>query len=64
VELSRDEARASALAATANMLGVASGRCSPDVRGRPEITEWWSRGESNPRPQAIAGQFYMRSCLI
>jgi hypothetical protein len=25
---------------------------------------WWSRGESNPRPQAIAGQFYMLSCLI
>ena len=23
-----------------------------------------SRGESNPRPQAITGQFYMRSCLI
>jgi hypothetical protein len=26
--------------------------------------EWWNRGESNPRPQAIAGRFYMRSCLI
>ena len=25
---------------------------------------WWSRGESNPRPQAFAGQFYMRSRLI
>jgi hypothetical protein len=25
---------------------------------------WWSRGESNPRPQAITGQFYMRSALI
>ena len=25
---------------------------------------WWSRGESNPRPQAITGQFYMLSCLI
>jgi hypothetical protein len=25
---------------------------------------WWSRGESNPRPQAITGQFYMRSRLI
>jgi len=25
---------------------------------------WWIRGESNPRPQAIAGRFYMRSCLI
>ncbi len=22
---------------------------------------WWSWGESNPRPQAIAGQIYMRS---
>jgi hypothetical protein len=26
--------------------------------------KWWSRGESNPRPQAITGQFYMRSALI
>ena len=26
--------------------------------------EWWNRGESNPRPQAFAGRFYMRSCLI
>jgi hypothetical protein len=26
--------------------------------------EWWNRGESNPRPQAIAERFYMRSCLI
>jgi hypothetical protein len=25
---------------------------------------WWSRGESNPRPQVFAEQFYMRSCLI
>ena len=25
---------------------------------------WWSRGESNPRPRAFAGQFYMRSRLI
>lgn len=25
---------------------------------------WWNRGESNPRPQAIAGRFYMRSWLI
>src|SRR5574337_253792 len=25
---------------------------------------WWSRGESNPRPQAISGQIYMRSWLI
>ena len=25
---------------------------------------WWSRRESNPRPQAFAGQFYMRSRLI
>ncbi len=25
---------------------------------------WWSRGESNPRPQAINGQFYMLSWLI
>jgi hypothetical protein len=26
--------------------------------------DWWSRRESNPRPQAFAGQFYMRSRLI
>ncbi len=25
---------------------------------------WWSRGELNPRPQAITGQFYMLSRLI
>ena len=25
---------------------------------------WWSRGESNPRPQAILRRFYMRSSLI
>jgi hypothetical protein len=25
---------------------------------------WWSRGESNPRPQAIVGQIYMLSWLI
>jgi hypothetical protein len=29
-----------------------------------ESLEWWSRGELNPRPQAITGQFYMRSALI
>jgi hypothetical protein len=28
------------------------------------LGKWWSRGESNPRPQAITGQFYMRSALI
>lgn len=36
-------------------------------RKGPEMTlspwYWWNRGESNPRPQAIAGRFYMRSCL-
>jgi hypothetical protein len=25
---------------------------------------WWSRGELNPRPQAIARQIYMLSALI
>lgn len=25
---------------------------------------WWSRGELNPRPQAITGQIYMLSRLI
>lgn len=29
-----------------------------------DIGKWWNRGESNPRPQAITGRFYMRSCLI
>ena len=29
-----------------------------------DIGKWWSRGELNPRPQAITGQFYMRSSLI
>jgi hypothetical protein len=37
---------------------------SLDVLGRHEILKWWSRGESNPRPQAITGQFYMRSALL
>jgi len=37
---------------------------SRDVLGRLEIFNWWSRGESNPRPQAITGQFYMRSALV
>ena len=26
--------------------------------------EWWSRGELNPRPQAILRQIYMLSSLI
>lgn len=25
------------------------------------LMDWWNRGESNPRPQAITGRFYMRS---
>jgi len=25
---------------------------------------WWSRGELNPRPQALCNQFYMRSRFI
>ncbi len=33
-------------------------------RERLGLMDWWSRGESNPRPQAITGQFYMRSWLI
>ena len=28
------------------------------------LRDWWNRGEPNPRPQAITGRFYMRSCLI
>jgi len=34
---------------------------SMNVPGRHETFSWWSRGESNPRPQAIAGQIYMLS---
>jgi hypothetical protein len=33
-------------------------------RERLALGYWWSRGESNPRPQAINGQFYMLSWLI
>jgi len=29
-----------------------------------QALSWWSRGESNPRPQAIIGQIYMLSSLI
>jgi len=25
---------------------------------------WWSRGESNPRPQALYRQFYILSCVV
>ena len=25
------------------------------------LMDWWIRGESNPRPQAFTGRFYMRS---
>jgi hypothetical protein len=32
-----------------------------DIVGRHETFKWWSWGESNPRPQAIAGQTYMLS---
>ena len=35
--------------------------------GHPEggrLDNWWSRGELNPRPQAITGQIYMLSALI
>ncbi len=28
------------------------------------LSIWWSRGELNPRPQAIAGQIYMLSAVI
>lgn len=28
------------------------------------LMDWWSRRESNPRPQAITGQFYMLSSLL
>ena len=35
-----------------------------DVLRRLGIAFWWSWGESNPRPKAIAGQIYMLSWLI
>ena len=35
-----------------------------DFYGPSRTLKWWSRGESNPRPQAFTGQFYMLSCLI
>ena len=33
-------------------------------RDRLALGYWWSRRESNPRPQAILRQIYMLSCLI
>jgi hypothetical protein len=39
-------------------------QCRPASARRHDIFKWWSRGELNPRPQAITGQFYMRSALI
>jgi hypothetical protein len=35
-----------------------------DLKKHLEIIEWWSRGELNPRPQAINEKIYMFSCLI
>src|SRR5690606_13328878 len=32
--------------------------------GRPFRAQWWSRRESNPRPQVLYDQFYMRSRSI
>ncbi len=43
-------------------LGYGQKKSQPDEDW--DFTLWWSRGESNPRPQAITGQFYMLSCLI
>jgi len=31
----------------------------PDFSG--ERADWWSRGESNPRPQALRSKIYVRS---
>ena len=42
---------------------VVPGKKIPTAKGW-DFDRWWNRGESNPRPQAIAGRFYMRSCLI
>ena len=47
---------------TAVSLGNRQKKSQPDKGW--DFTLWWSRGESNPRPQAITGQFYMLSCLI
>jgi len=35
----------------------------PAYSGR-DLDEWWSWGDSNPRPQAFAAQIYMFSGLI
>ena len=43
-------------------LGEQAKKMSPEKSLGP--ADWWSRRESNPRPQAFAGQFYMRSRLI
>ena len=40
---------------------LAGSKTSRDVPERPEIIVWWSWGESNPRPKAIAGQIYTLS---
>ena len=47
---------------TAVSLGYGQKKSQPDEGW--DFTLWWNRGESNPRPQAIAERFYMRSCLI
>jgi len=37
-------------------------RKTPAPRERPGVLmKWWSRGESNPRPQTFARQIYMLS---
>jgi hypothetical protein len=41
-----------------------SGLNSLGVHGPRRTSMWWSRGESNPRPQAIPGQIYTLSSLI
>jgi hypothetical protein len=34
------------------------------IGGQRRTIVWWSWGESNPRPKAIAGQIYTLSWLI
>jgi len=44
--------------------GAKENRRPTESTGGSKIANWWSRGESNPRPQAFVGQIYMLSWLI
>ena len=47
-------------------LGVLIHLASLTKKGHLTVTffVWWSRGESNPRPQALYRQFYILSCVV